>query len=40
MVYYIGYEVNSVVPFPKALQYVVHITVVMTNTSIYLLEPP
>lgn len=40
MVCYVDYEVNYMVPCPRALQYAVHIIVVMTNTSIYLLGPP
>lgn len=40
MVYYVDYEVNYMVPYPRALQYAVHIIVVMTNISIYLLEAP
>jgi len=40
MVYYVDYKVKYVVPCPGALQYAVQIIVVMTNTSIYLLEAP
>jgi len=39
MVGYIDYEVNSMDPFPSALQCAVHITVVMTNTRIYTGSP-
>lgn len=40
MACYVDYEVNYIIPHPRALQYAVHITVVMMNTGIYLLEPP
>ena len=40
MVYYVDYKVNYVVPCPGVLQYAMHIIVVMTNPSIYLLDTP
>ena len=38
MMYHVYYEVNSVVLCSIALQSVLHITEVMTNTRIYALE--
>ena len=38
MMYHVYYEVKSVVPCFRALQYTLHITVVMTNTRVSLLR--